>query len=134
MKKELICISCPIGCHLIVLQKGDDDIVVTGNKCPRGEIYGREELLAPKRVVTASVKSTSSHHPYVPVKTDKPLLREYIPSLLKKLYSISVKVPVHIGDILLRNIEGTDTNVIFTRTIEKTSKNADNSNDITSTD
>ena len=43
-----------------ILQGGaaadEPDIAVTGNKCAKGESYAREEVLAPKRVVTATVE------------------------------------------------------------------------------
>ena len=55
MKREMICISCPIGCHLTAEWENEETITISGNKCNRGEIYGREEILAPKRVVTATV-------------------------------------------------------------------------------
>ena len=37
--RELICITCPKGCHLKVDE--ENDYKVTGNGCPRGAIYGR---------------------------------------------------------------------------------------------
>ena len=118
MEKELICISCPVGCHLSVVSNASEEITVTGNQCPRGEIYGKEEFLAPKRIVTAVVRTDSSNYPYVSVKTDKPILREYIKKLLKKLYSIEVSVPVFCGDIVIKNFSNTDVNVVFTRSIQ----------------
>ncbi len=39
LNKEMICISCPLGCRLLVERDGDK-IVVTGNLCKRGERYG----------------------------------------------------------------------------------------------
>jgi CxxC motif-containing protein len=118
MEKAIICISCPVGCHLKVSSRGDGEITITGNQCPRGEIYGREEFLAPSRIVTAVVKTTSNHYPYLPVKTDKPLLREYIPSLLKQLYSLEVSLPVKSGGCVLANYEDTGVNVVFTRSAD----------------
>ncbi|ULQ59384.1 hypothetical protein K7I13_13005 [Brucepastera parasyntrophica] len=42
---EMICILCPRGCHLSV---GDaPGFQVTGNFCPRGAAYGREEMESP---------------------------------------------------------------------------------------
>ncbi|MBN1697709.1 MAG: DUF1667 domain-containing protein [Spirochaetales bacterium] len=117
MKKEMICISCPLGCRLVVSQDEDGSVGVTGNQCPRGEVYGREEFSAPKRIVTATVKTKSLKNPYVPVKTDKPLLREHIRPLLRRLYGMTVGVPVSCGDILIHDVEGTGTNVVFTRSL-----------------
>ena len=50
--KELICITCPKGCHLKV---DEETFAVTGNSCPRGAVYGANELRNPVRVVTSTV-------------------------------------------------------------------------------
>ena len=49
--KELICIVCPKGCHLKVDE--ENGCAVTGNGCPRGAEYGKNELLHPTRVLTS---------------------------------------------------------------------------------
>lgn len=43
--RELICITCPKGCHLKVDE--ENDYKVTGNGCPRGAIYGKKECTHP---------------------------------------------------------------------------------------
>ncbi len=43
--KEVICICCPCGCHLQV--DPENDYNVTGNACPNGAAYGREEADPP---------------------------------------------------------------------------------------
>ena len=65
---ELICITCPKGRHLKVDE--ENDYAVTGNSCPRGAEYGRNELKNPKRVVTSTVRTNSAEHPRRPVKTN----------------------------------------------------------------
>ena len=60
MKKDMICISCPMGCRISAEWDNDSDITVTGNKCQRGVVYGQEEILSPRRVVTATVDINSS--------------------------------------------------------------------------
>ena len=57
MAEELICITCPLGCHLSVERRADGGLSVSGNRCPRGARYAEEELLAPKRVVTATCRA-----------------------------------------------------------------------------
>ncbi|GHT76886.1 hypothetical protein FACS1894124_8770 [Spirochaetia bacterium] len=57
MTHNLTCITCPIGCALtaeVGPGGSDSGITVTGNRCPRGAAYAKEEILAPKRVVTAT--------------------------------------------------------------------------------
>lgn len=49
--KEVICICCPCGCHLQV--DPENDYNVTGNACPNGAAYGREELTHPTRIIPA---------------------------------------------------------------------------------
>ena len=50
--KEIICITCPKGCHLKV---DEETFAVSGNACPRGAVYGANELRSPVRVVTSTV-------------------------------------------------------------------------------
>ena len=68
MEKEMICIVCPVGCHISV---NTETYEVRGNACPRGAVYGKEELTAPKRVVTSTVKIKNALDKRCPVKTEK---------------------------------------------------------------
>jgi CxxC motif-containing protein len=112
--KEMVCIVCPVGCRLKVTVRGEE-VSVSGNRCPRGEVYGREEILAPKRVVTATCALRSAAHPRVPVGTDGPLPSELIDDLLKEIYRLSVSPPVAMGDVLIENFRGTGVNVKVNR-------------------
>lgn len=47
--KELICICCPKGCHLRV--DTANDYAMTGNACPNGAAYGKEELTHPLSLI-----------------------------------------------------------------------------------
>ncbi len=114
--KEMICIVCPVGCHLQVTVEGED-VKVTGNRCPRGEEYAREEILAPKRVVTATCRIEDEDHPRLPVKTDGPLPFEMINDLLKAVYELSVTPPVTVGDILIKDFGDTGINLVASRSI-----------------
>ncbi len=117
MTRELICISCPVGCHLAVTVQ-DDTVQVSGNRCPKGEIYGREEMLAPKRVVTAVARCASQSVPYVSVKTDTPLPRELIRPLLNAIYQQTAEPPLQIGDIFIPDYRGSGVNVVFTAAVK----------------
>lgn len=54
--KELTCIVCPQGCHLVVQEDAEGRLLVSGNRCPRGALYAQEELTTPKRLVTATCR------------------------------------------------------------------------------
>ena len=64
---EVICTMCPNGCHLQVDE--ENGYAVTGNKCPRGAVYGKSELTNPVRIVTTTVRIEGAAHPSLPVKT-----------------------------------------------------------------
>ncbi len=126
-RKELICISCPIGCRLEVeydelTEKNsgnEDQIKVSGNRCPRGITYGREEILAPKRVVTATAPIDSKIQSRLPVKTTGPILKAYIKPLLREIYGLKLSPPVEIGEILIENYRNTGINIVATMEIPR---------------
>ena len=118
-KREFICIVCPIGCHLKVDFYEEGEVIVTGNKCPRGETYAREEVLAPKRTVTATCRVAGGGHRRVPVKTDAPLPVELINDLLDELYRLTLTPPLQRGQTVVENFRDSGVNVLTTRTVDK---------------
>lgn len=111
--KKMICIVCPIGCHLEI----NDAHEVTGNRCKRGINYAIEEVTRPTRMVTTTVRLQSKLHARLSVKTSKPLPKEAIFPLMNALASLDIKPPVKMHQVLLHNFEGTGVDVIATRTI-----------------
>ena len=66
--KELVCIVCPKGCRLHV--DDENGYTVTGNSCPRGAEYGKNEIQNPTRVLTSTVRLSGGAYRRCPVKTD----------------------------------------------------------------
>ncbi|MDR1868491.1 MAG: DUF1667 domain-containing protein [Treponema sp.] len=121
--RNLTCIVCPIGCSLDVEEDASatDSLSVTGNRCPRGEVYAREEIRAPKRVVTATcrIEGGAEHSVRrIPVKTSSPCPREKIPALLRDIYETAVSLPIKAGDVVLAGWNGGEINVVATRTLD----------------
>ncbi|TXT49526.1 MAG: hypothetical protein FD137_640 [Spirochaetes bacterium] len=124
---EMICITCPLGCHLSIQRISETEISVTGNRCSRGETYAKEELLFPKRVVTttcravglpAGAQAASLYAPRrVPVRTADAFPKEKIPELLKLAANLEVTLPVRRGEVLVRDALGTGIDLVATRTI-----------------
>jgi CxxC motif-containing protein len=117
MADELICITCPLGCHLSVERMPNGELAVSGNKCPRGARYAQEEYLAPKRVVTATCRPDSLGAIRVPVRTTQAFPKERVDELLKALYALKVKLPVQRGDAIIKDALGTGIDVIAARTV-----------------
>ena len=118
--REMICISCPIGCHLQLFKDENDELVVKGNRCPRGKEYAQEEYYAPKRIVTATCRTADPEMPRLPVRTDKPLPKEHIDDLISEVYELNVEPPVERGAVLIENYRDTGVNLIASLTLGKT--------------
>jgi CxxC motif-containing protein len=116
MAEELICITCPLGCHLSVERGRGGEIAVSGNHCPRGAHYAQEELLAPKRVVTATCRALPDGRGRVPCRTQSPFPKDRVDELISLLYGLEVNLPVARGDVLIPDALGTGIAVIATRT------------------
>ena len=50
------CIMCPMGCEMTVTVENGKVIDVKGNTCPRGAKYANDEVTAPKRMLTTTVR------------------------------------------------------------------------------
>ena len=115
--KNLICIVCPRGCRLTVDE--ENGYTVSGNACPRGEEYGKNEILNPVRTLTTTVRIESESMRLCPVRTAKPIPKGKMFEAVKALNAVSLKAPVKTGDIALKDIFGTGADVIVTRDILK---------------
>ena len=113
MSKEFTCIVCPRGCHLVV----DENLNVTGNSCPRGEAYGKQEATDPRRTVTSTVKCDSIEFDVCPVKTKGDISKGKIFDVMEAINRLEIHVPVHIGDVIEKNIANSGADLIATRTL-----------------
>lgn len=112
---NLICITCPKGCHLTVDE--ENGCAVSGNACPRGADYGKNELLHPVRVVTSTVRIVGAALPRLPVKTDRPLPKGKVFDCMALIADLTVSAPVAAGTVLASRILGTDVNLVSTKSL-----------------
>lgn len=110
--RNLICIGCPMGCTLTVTLLDGTVTAVEGNTCKRGDDYARREVTSPTRVLTTTVPVYGGSRPTVPVKTAGEVPKPLVLECARALRGIALNAPVAAGDIVLRNILGTDVNVI----------------------
>lgn len=102
MIKNLTCIECPIGCSIEVTMEEGKVVAVKGNACPRGKLYAEAEVVCPKRVVTSTVRAENGE--MIPVKTDRPVRKDAIFEVMKKINATTCKMPVALGQVLVENI------------------------------
>lgn len=108
--KKFVCIVCPVGCELQAKKSGDE-IEVSGNLCPRGEQYAKNELTCPKRVVTSIVKCDEDY--YCSVKTTKEIEKSKINEVLVEISKIPPKRYKY-GEVIMKDILGTGADVVVT--------------------
>lgn len=116
-KRELTCIGCPLGCALTVTLEGKQVLGVEGNSCKRGEAYASKECTHPTRIVTSTVAVKGGSIARVSVKTKTDISKDKIFSCMEAIRGIEVQAPVHIGDVILKNVVGTQTDLIATKNV-----------------
>ena len=108
-KRNLTCIICPLGCQLTVTIDGDN-ISVTGNNCKRGEIFGKEEVTCPMRIVTSSVKTEKGVRA---CKTTKPVPKSMIFDVMKEIEKLRLK-SAKFGEVVIKNVLNTGADIVIT--------------------
>ena len=116
MVRDLICVSCPLGCplHVELTEDGKEVISVSGNTCKRGDQYARSECTNPVRVLTSTMKVNGGTLPVVPCKTSAPIPKGKMFECMEAINSRVIDAPVHIGDILIKNICDTGADIVAT--------------------
>ena len=108
-KRNFTCIMCPLGCQLTVTIDGDN-ITVTGNNCKRGEVFGKEEVTCPMRIVTSSVKTEKGVRA---CKTSKPVPKSMIFEVMKEIEKLRLK-SVKFGEVVIKNVLNTGADIVIT--------------------
>ncbi|MDO4500503.1 MAG: DUF1667 domain-containing protein [Erysipelotrichaceae bacterium] len=114
---EMICIGCPMGCNLTVTVA--EDIKVSGNTCPNGEKYARNEVTNPVRVVTSSIEVIDGELNRVSCKSKEAINKHKIFEVMEVIKKTAVKAPVKIGDVLIENVAGTGVGIVSTKNVNK---------------
>ena len=117
MNKKFTCIVCPNSCVIEVkLDKGRIKDI-SGNLCDKGKEYVKKELFNPERGVTSTVNVDGGELRLVSVKTSKPIPKEKIMDVMDEIAKVVVEAPVSKGDILIRNVAATGTDIVATRNV-----------------
>lgn len=107
---------CPRACDVTVTAEGKKIIEVKGNFCQRGEKYAASELLEPARILTTTVRTQEGK--MLPVKTSKPIPKDKQWEAMKQANKAKPKTPVNVGETIIKNIAGTNADLIATKKIE----------------
>jgi CxxC motif-containing protein len=113
-EQEIICIGCPLGCHITLTVSGEGEIEsLTGYQCKEGKKIVTAEFKSPTRVFTATVLTEDSGR-LLPVRTNKPVPKSQLRELMQALAQVRVRPPVKMGQEIVHNILGTGANLVAT--------------------
>jgi len=115
-----LCIGCPLGCRLEVEDDDTGNVVeVRGHACKRGDTYGRQEHVDPRRMVTTSVRVIGGVWAKLPVKTTDSVPKSMVNDVCKAVQNVALPAPIKIGTVVLTNVLGTGADIVATRDIDQ---------------
>lgn len=113
--RRLTCIVCPMSCAGEV-EIADGHIVrMVGFTCKRGQEYAKNEVTAPKRVLTTTIRIAGGFLPMLPVVSRSPLPKGKIVECARYLSNIVVQAPVKEADAVCQDILGLGVDIIASR-------------------
>jgi CxxC motif-containing protein len=113
--KKLVCTVCPNSCSVTVeLNESGEPVRVTGNRCPRGEAFARQEITCPVRVIASTVllRGEDGQEALLPVRSSAAFALSKHAQTMELLRHITVRAPVKMGDVVIHNLLDTGVDVI----------------------
>lgn len=112
-QQEIICTVCPMGCQITVEGREGKIKAVSGNGCPRGEEYARNEFIRPMRLLTSVAKTQGvADMPLLAVRSDRAVPKDRLFACMEEIRRLCLTAPVHRGDVLIANVADTGANII----------------------
>lgn len=112
---EFICVTCPVGCTIRATVEGGELVTLRGQACKRGEAFVREELTAPKRMLTTTVTVRGGRLPLLPVHSSAPLPKALLLPAAALLRQVQVDAPVEDGQVVLANVLDSGVDMVASR-------------------
>lgn len=117
-QREFICVTCPVGCAIQAEVEGDELIAIQGHACQRGEAFVREELTAPRRMLTTTVRVSGGTLPLVPVRSSVPVPKGLMFKIARALREVELRAPVGDHQMVLENALGSGVDIVTSRGME----------------
>lgn len=107
-----------MGCAIHVTLQDGQLYKTSGQTCKRGIAFAREEILAPRRILTTTVRVENGVLPLVPVRSRTPLPKELLFKVTAILRQMVVQAPVYEHQVVLANALESGVDIIASRTLE----------------
>lgn len=82
-----------------------------------GRDIARKEVTNPTRIVTSTVRVEGGRADMVSVKTREDIPKDKIFQCVKALKGVTVKAPIHIGDVVVADVAGTGVDIVATKEV-----------------
>ena len=95
------------------------EIYVENNTCDKGLEFAKKELINPERILTSTIRVNYGILPLVSIRSDKPVKKKEIKTLIKHLDGIVVSAPIIKDQVLVSELGENKVNILATRSIDK---------------
>lgn len=117
-RHEFLCINCPIGCSLGLVEEGGEVVEVDGAECKVGVRYAEEEFRNPRRTVTTTIRVRGGVLPLLPVASAAPIPKALVRDAVRLLAVVEMEAPVADGQVVYPDILGTGVDVVASRRLD----------------
>ena len=114
-QRHFICVTCPVGCAIDATVEDGELREITGQACKRGLAFVREELTAPKRMLTTTVRVKGGILPLVPVRSTAALPKELLLPVAALLRGVALVAPVWEHQVVVSNVLDTGVDIVASR-------------------
>ena len=118
-ERDLICVTCPMGCAIHVTLQDGQLQQISGQACKRGAAFAQEEILAPRRILTTTVRVQNGILPLVPVRSRAPLPKEMLFKVAAILRQVVLQAPVREHQVVMANVLDSGVDIIASRALER---------------
>jgi len=117
---NFVCISCPMGCPLVLVTEDGEIKEVSGQQCNRGAKYAKQEYSDPKRTFSTIITIEGALYNKLPVKLTAPVPKDRIFDACKEIHKMKAVAPVKVGHVFIEGLLGLDgVNVVACRSMKK---------------
>jgi CxxC motif-containing protein len=104
---------------LLFVERDGGAVRVANNGCSRGVEFAVKELNDPERTLTSTVKVLKGEFPLVSVRSDGPVKKTELLSLIRQLDTLTVEAPINAGQTLISGAGINRVNIVATRAVTK---------------
>ena len=119
MNGDIVCVVCPTSCLVHAEWNETELLSIDRAQCKLAWDYIESELFDPRRTVTTTVPVMGGDFPLLSVKTDSPVPKKLVLPVMDHLADVTANAPVNVGDVIVRDVLGTGSNIVATRKIPR---------------